>query len=64
MLLGHLVKEQKLSKSDLASMILSVLKDSPEHKKKLKRVKILIKTFLKNGSLIPKTIEPELLINI
>jgi len=63
-MLGELVQDNKLSKRKLASMILSTVKDHETPKEKRNAVKILIKTFLKAGSLIPRTFDPEKLLSL
>ena len=62
-LVTSLVDDQKLSKKRLAEMILSVMKDQKEKKGKTKYVKLLVRTLLKSGSLIPRALDPEQIIH-
>lgn len=61
-MLGELVEEEKLSKRKLAEMIYDVMQDSNDSTKQEKTIKVLIRTLLKSGSLIPKAIDPEQII--
>jgi hypothetical protein len=61
-MLDELVDEEKLSKRKLAEMIYDVMQDSKDVDKQEKTIKVLIKTLLKSGSLIPKAIDPEKII--
>lgn len=61
-MLGELVEEEKLSKRKLAEMIYDVMQDSNDSAKQEKTIKVLIRTLLKSGSLIPKAIDPEQII--
>ncbi len=58
-MLEELVEEEKLSKRKLAEMIFDVMTDTPEPVKQEKTIKLLVRTLLKSGSLIPKAIDPE-----
>jgi len=41
-------------------MILSIIRDNPDAPKdQLKNIRVLVRTFLKSGSLVPRTLDPE-----
>jgi hypothetical protein len=61
-MLGELVDEEKLSKRKLAEMIYDVMQDSDDTGKQEKTIKVLVRTLLKSGSLIPKALDPEQII--
>jgi hypothetical protein len=61
-MLDKLVDEEKLSKKKFAEMIYNVMKDSKDVSKQEKTIKVLVKTLLKSGSLIPKALDPEQII--
>lgn len=63
-LVSSLVDEEKLTKKRLAEMIYSVMQDHSDPKMKLKGVKVLVRTLLKSGSLIPRVMDPEQIIHL
>lgn len=63
-LVSSLVQEEKLTKTGLAEMIYSVMQDHNDPKMKLKGVKVLVRTLLKSGSLIPRVTDPEQIIHL
>lgn len=63
-ILGELISEKKLSKRRFASMILSTMRDHADVKSRKKAIKVLVRTFLKSGSLIPRTLDPEQILTL
>lgn len=61
-MLGELVDDEKLSKRKLSEMIYDVMQDSSDVSKQEKTIKVLVRTLLKSGSLIPKALDPEQII--
>ena len=62
-MLDEIVDEERLSKRKFAEMIYEVMQDClNDTKKQEKTIKVLVRTLLKSGSLIPKAVDPEQII--